>query len=129
MIAAPDGKPTIGYLVDRLFTVREERREIAKQDKELKDEYDRLEALLLEAMDEQQTLKSGGLTASAVISTDIHPNVTDWDRVYEYLLGTESFHLLQRRINAAPWRELYESGELIPGTEPFTKRTISLRKV
>jgi hypothetical protein len=127
MSAAPDKPFTIGYIIDEMYRIREQRREIAKQDKDLKEHFDNLEGELIKVMDEQQTLRSGGQLASAVISTDVYPNVTDWDTVYDYIKENDAFHLLKRQINAAPWRELFELGTPVPGTESFTKRTVSLK--
>jgi len=40
----------------------------------------------------------------------------------------DALFLLQRRPAAAAYRELLESGQTIPGVEPYTQRQIGLRK-
>jgi len=125
-----DAPITIGSTIDRMFKIREQRAELAKQDKELKTEFDELEIQLIGMLDTQDAMMSRGRLASATITEDTYPTDIDWDQVIEYIRENDAFHLLQRRLNTAPWRELLEiEGAPVPGTTPYTRRTISLRKV
>ena len=120
---------TMGALIDKMSTVRDQRRIVAEQDKKLKEEYDGLEIQLMDVFDKQATSKGEGKKASASVSNSIIPNVVDWDAFYAYILKNKFTHLLQRRPSTEACRELFETKGKIPGVEPFTKRTINLRNL
>ena len=116
----------------KLDEVRDEKRKIKAREKELIDEWRSLEMELIVRFGEQGMKKasidldSGTVTAS--ITEVVLPQVVDWDAVYEHITKTGDFYLLQKRPAAAAFRELLDSGEIVPGMEPYTKQSISLRK-
>jgi hypothetical protein len=120
---------TVGSLIDAMHTVREARRAIAAQDKELSAQQADLEAQLLTLMDEEGVTKSTGKTATASISESTQFNVTDWDSFTTFMAKKKWFHLVQRRISAPSVREIFEKEGNVPGLEPFTKREIGLRNL
>lgn len=122
-------KPTIGGLIDTLSELREQRRAIAKQDDELKKQYDAFEEELIELMDAEGCAKSTGRMASASISQTTVFNTSDWDAFMAYLIKTKQGHLVQRRISAPAVMELFTAKGSVPGLEPFTKRSINLRNL
>jgi acyl CoA:acetate/3-ketoacid CoA transferase alpha subunit len=107
---------------------REERRRIKERDSELVAHFRSLEMELLVRLDEQGMLKASTDAGTASITETILPNVVDWDAVYEHIRETGDFYLLQKRPATAAFRELHQSDIKVPGMEPYTKRTISLRK-
>lgn len=121
-------QPT-GAIIDAYFTLREARRELEAKSKELKDQMDAIEATLLERFDKEEMTLGRGKLASASVTYQTQPNITDWEAFTEYLLKNEAVYLLQRRVAAAAYRELLEAGEEVPGVVPFTQRSISLRKL
>jgi hypothetical protein len=120
---------TTADLVKRMVEVREERRRIGAADKELVEEWRSLELELLIRLDEQGMEKASVKdVGTASISEVVLPQVIDWDTFYAYMLENEALYLLQRRPAAAAFRELNDSGIAIPGVEPYTQRSIGLRK-
>ena len=129
-VAAVVGEPqTIGSLIDQLFELRERKRALDAQLKDIKAEMAEIEQQILERMSEQDLSQTRGRFATATRTESVVPTVKDWDRFYEYIRRHDALYLLERRPAVAAWRELYESGELPDGTEPFTKYGLSLRKV
>lgn len=127
----PDkGSPqlTTSDIISKLAEVRDERRRIGARDKELVAEWRALEMELLLRLDEQGMLKASTSAGTASITETVLPQVVDWDALFAHIVETGDFHLLQKRPAAAAFRELHQSGEVIPGIEPYTKREISLRK-
>lgn len=126
---AQQNSPTsIGGIIDRMQLLRTERRELSARDKELKEEFDELEKRLIDTLDEQESLQGKSKTATATITESVVPNITDWDAFLKYVREFDAMHLLQRRVNSAGWNEITElDGEPPPGTEPFKKRTVSLK--
>ena len=120
-------KPT-SDIIAALVAVRDERRDIGTRDKELVEKWRSLEMELITRLDEQGMLKASTVTGTASITETVVPQVVDWEAVYEHIKETGDFYLLQKRPAAAAFRELQASGIEIPGMEPYTKKTISLRK-
>ena len=115
-------------IIAQLVETRNERRRIRERDSELVEKWRSLEMELLVRLDEQGMLKASTVDGTASITEVVMPMVQDWDAVYEHIQETGDFYLLQKRPAAAAFRELNDSGEKIPGIEPYTKQSISLRK-
>ena len=126
---AEDDPITVGELVSQMVTIRDERGHIAEKDKLLREEWRTLETVLMAKLDEQGMKRAtvDGVATATLTVQDV-PNVVDWDLLYEWILENKATHMLQRRVATAAFRELHDAGEIIPGVEPFSKRSISLRK-
>ena len=118
-----------GDIITRLTQIRAFRRQLAAEDQRFKDEAEQLEDQLVAIAVDSGSTRFGNNEATVIISEETVPTVNDWDALYTYIQENNAFHLLQRRINSAPWRELLELGQQIPGTEPTTLKKVNLRKV
>lgn len=139
--AAPPPDPrTIAQLMSRLFEIREERKQLALRDKELVEEWEGIEGVLLAKLDEQGSVRISSKDGTASIGKQVLPLVEDWDAFYGYIKENDAFHLLQRRPATNAYRELLEAdsaahqGEedsdrppVVPGVRPIEKRSINLR--
>jgi hypothetical protein len=80
-------------------------------------------------MDEQGTtmLAAGGLVCTAKYE-DV-PQLTDWNKLEEFVYRHKRLDLFQRRLSPAVWRELVEQreGQALPGVAVFTSRKLSVR--
>jgi hypothetical protein len=114
-------------LIGRLLDIRTEVKELEEQKKALGKEADVIERQLLDRLTEQGATKLSSNRGTAIVTETVHPNVADWDAVYEYIRENDAFHLMQRRLSAPAYRELLDNNVNIPGTSPFTKRELSLR--
>ena len=114
----------MGTIIDRLFELRSEKSDLNDKIKVINTEMESLEATLMGKLDEEETIKACGKTAGVTITTLVVPNVTDWDAVHQYIVDQQACYLLEKRLSAAPWRELLAMGDKIPGTEPFEKRSL-----
>lgn len=119
---------TTGDIMTKLGEIRDERRRIGEREKELIEAWRKFEAELISRFDEQGMKKATSDIGTATITEAVVPQIIDWDAVYEHIGSTGDFYLLQKRPAAAAFRELHSAGIEVPGMEPFTKRTISLRK-
>lgn len=120
---------SLGSKIDELNELRERKRELVAELKEVEERYAALEAEIMSDLDSMGIDLARGSTARVSISETTVPTVEDWDAFYEYVKSQDALYLLERRVAARAWRELYESGELVPGTSPFVRRKLSLRKV
>lgn len=119
----------IGQSIDALYTLREQKRELNQQIKEIDENYSQIESKLIAMLQEQEMDTGKSKLASATISTSIVPNVDDWEAFYAFIVETNQPFLLERRPSVTAYRDLLQAGEEIPGVEPFTKVSLSLRKI
>ena len=121
---------TVGGLIDEAFLLREQRRKLAETDKNLREQYNELESRLIAALDAQEATQARGRSATATLAEEEYASVTDWTAIYDYIHRTGSWFLLHKRISNASWKELTElTGEPVPGTQAFRKRSIALRRI
>lgn len=119
----------IGDMVDQLAALRERKRELEAKLAEIEGEYKGVEEQLMAKLEEEGVDASRGKLASCSITKSVTANVTDWDAVFAYVKKTGYFHLFQRRLTDASYRELLEGGKKVPGVEPFVKKRLNLRSL
>ena len=118
---------TIGSMIDDLHKLREKKRTLEADIKELEEKYKATEEQLMARFEAEGTDKGSGRLASASVSRNVIGNVTDWEKFNAFVKKTGYFHLYQRRLSDTAVRELFEQGKKIPGCEPFTKARLNLR--
>jgi hypothetical protein len=127
-VAAPKTQ-SVGSMIDEFYELRQQHAEYERAKKDVKAQMELLQIKIIEELDKQELGLGRGRRASASITEEVMPNVEDWDEFKKYIFDNDSLHLLERRPAAAAWRELLDAGELVPGTTPFKKRGLSVRKV
>jgi len=119
---------TLGEAIDHLYTVRAERLALAKKVKEKQVDEAKAKLDVLKKLGEMGLEKASGKLATAGILTDDVPFIKDWDAIYAYIKENDRFDLIQKRIGVVAWRELYQDGILVPGTEAAVDTDLSLTK-
>lgn len=119
----------IGPAIDKMFDLREQKRELEAKVSKIEAEYALLEGQLMEKMASEGTDKAAGKKAGVSVTTSVVTNVTDWDAFEKYVKRTGYFQLYQRRVSEPAVREVLEKKGSVPGTEPFTKRKLNLRVI
>lgn len=119
----------IGVQIDALFDLREKKRALEEQIKDLNVLIEQKEGVLYETMDLEETTKGAGRKASISLGTSLVPQITDWDEYWKYIRRNNAFELLERRPAVAAWREHASRRKdgMVPGTVPFEKRKLTLR--
>lgn len=125
----PQQPQKLGAMIDVFTELREQHREQNKVLKQIKDDMDELEEKILALLHEQGLDLGRGHTATASVSTNTVGTVVDWDAFGSYVMQNQALHLLERRVSSAAWRELFQAGEIVPGTEPYIKTTLNVRKL
>jgi hypothetical protein len=118
----------LGETIDALYALRQLRLEEQKKIDAMKAEEVNIRGKIIELLENAGLAKASGYMATAGIKVTVEPLVTDWDPVFEYIRKENKFELIQKRISAPAWRELKESGILVPGTEENPVVDISLTK-
>lgn len=119
--------PSLGATIDNLWAMREEKRRLEAELKEVEDRIAELEEQLLDRLDAEGLDKATGSKATVSVSTNTVAQVTDWDELWKFILKNKYTHLLQRRVSDPAYRELLEQGKRVPGVEPFLRRRLNLR--
>lgn len=102
-------------LVKVYVKIREKRRELAKQDRELEEQLEAVARQLLEICKEQgaATIRTSHGTISRRTTKRFWP--TDWDAFYKFVKDQDALSLLYQRINTANMEQfLEENPELHP---------------
>jgi len=122
-------KTSLGELIDELHELREQRRDLDSQNRELKLRYDEVQEEVLRQLKAQGLDQGRGDRASVSISETVIPNVTDWTKLMTWIKRNQALHLFERRITKSAWMELVEmrKGRPLPGVESYTKETLNLR--
>jgi len=118
----------LGTTIDALYSLRQSRLEKQREIDEMKAHEAHLRQAIIAMLEDAGLAKASGGMATAGITLKVEPLVTDWDPVFEYIRKENKFELIQKRISAPAWRELKESGILVPGTEENPVVDISLTK-
>ena len=122
-------QPTLGKLIDEMLAIRDVRSDLAKQDKGLKERFDELELAVMQKLNDEDTIQGKSKKATATISSIVVPSIKNWEDFEEYIYENRALYMLEKRPSGATFRELLAQGEEIPGLEPITKSTISLRRL
>lgn len=123
----------LGACIDLAYTLRAERLEYQR---EVEEELARLKAAekaindhIINTFNKSEIEGARGEICSASIGKAVYPKVVDWDKVYLYIKKTGEFDIMERRMAKAAFRERYEAGVMIPGTEVYEEISLSLTKV
>lgn len=118
----------IGPCIDLFYELRSERIELEKQAKKLKEQQDALEDHIFDRFDKQGLEGSKGKKATAAITRKQVPNVTDALAFEQFIRETQQFDLVTIKPRYEACRERWDSGEVVPGVEPFEKLGLSVTK-
>ena len=118
----------IGSMTDKLFDLREKKRELEDKIKALETEAGEIEEVLMGRLEAEGTRNGSGRKASISITVTEVANVIDWDDFHKWIKRTGNFQVLQRRVSDAAWREVRDlKGVAPPGTQTFSKKRLNLR--
>ena len=118
----------IGDLIDRLYDLKAQKRDLNKAIKELDEEAGVIEKCLILKIKEQGVCGLHSNRASATISTSTFGSIEDYEAFEQYIIETNSLFLLQRRLSTTAYADLKAAGESVPGIKDFEKVTLSMRK-
>lgn len=119
----------LGEKIDLAFELRERKRELDAESKQVGAEIEQLKLEIREELDQQGTLSTRSGLAAATITETVVPHIADWDEAVQWIMDNEATYLIRRQISAGAYRDMLKAGDTIPGIEPFTKREVSLRKL
>jgi hypothetical protein len=118
---------TLGQAADKMWLLKDEKKALESQVKGVEAQIKELEETIFGLLDAQDTRKAEGKKASVSINESVVATVEDWEALWPYITKNKYFHLVQKRVSDPGMRELWDMGKKVPGVQPFTKRTLSVR--
>ena len=121
----------LATLADHYWHTRVKRLAADKVAEELKAEESRAEATLIQQMRQQGLTALGGTAVRLALPTtpDYKPAVKDWQALYDHIVQTGDFSLLQKRAGEAACKERWAAGVEVPGVEKFPVYKLSKSEV
>ncbi len=117
-------------LAEVYVKIRDARRDLAKQDEELKAQLDVVTEKLLEICKDQgaTTIRTQHGTISR--RTNTHYWTSDWDSFFKFIKENDAFALMQHRINNANMVQFLEENPNLhpPGLQATVNQTIAIVK-
>lgn len=121
-------EPTLEERIDHALALRERKKELETQAKELDAEFRAEKRTIIEMMEVMGLTKGGTDNASCSINRKEVPTLTDAEAVKAYILRTGNVHLLQKRISSTVFNELVLlEPDGIPGIETTEVVDLNLR--
>lgn len=121
---------TVAKLTRVYVKIREKRKELAKQDDELKQQIDTIASELLSICKEQgaSTIRTDFGTVSRRVSK--HYWSSDWDSFFKFVKEQDAFALMQQRINNTNMAQFLEDNPDLhpPGLNADVNQTITIIK-
>lgn len=119
----------INDLIEKRAEIKRESELLNVRLKDLKAAQDEIDLALLKKMDAEGLSRTANGDYSVSINEDTVPDVEDWDALYNHIISTRDFSLIQRRISSTAYKELLKLGEGVPGLSPRTIRKINFRSL
>lgn len=122
----------IAQAVDLYYKTREDRLALQRQVDAMEANEKTLKEHLINSIPKSQATGVAGKLARVSITQKVVAQVDDWDKFYEYVAKNRNkggFALLNRAVNQAAVREIWEANKKVPGVGPFTTTSLSINKL
>src|SRR5208283_559797 len=124
-----------GDKATRVFLKMREARANLKQeyeaaDKVIKDQQERVEAAMLGFLNDHKLDSAPTSHGVFFKQLDIIPQGADWDKIYAWIVETNGFDFLERRLKKTEVRNYMNvnKGALPPGVSVFSKYVVRVRR-
>ena len=111
--------------------IRARKARLAKQREvdKLEVEEKKLKAEIIAALNAANTRAVGGQLVTLTLKRKLVATARDWQRIYEYIVATGSWDILQKRLTQTAVDLRWEEGVEIPGIEKFPVDELSISEV
>ena len=115
-------------LIDDYVATKNEREELSSKIIDMTAKLGRLEGDIMALMSDAGITKAASDKVSCTMRMSKHPAIDDWQAFYGYVAKTSQFELLHKRLSSTAFRERWEAGEAIPGTEASEVWELTVRR-
>lgn len=127
MVSEQKKEQTMDELLNELTQVRTDLKKLQEKERGFKSRKMELEARIVSTLKEQGIDRIGNDNCTVSIKEEVVPTVEDWDQVYQHLLQTKQFELIQKRMSATAFRELLQMGMNVPGVKATELTRVNFR--
>lgn len=125
---------TLAECGDQLYSTREQRLALQKQVDELQAQETFLRDHLINNLPKSNATGVAGKLVRVAIETKTVYTAKDWDAVRLYIKGHATknpgvWGLMNKALNQATVKEMYEAGKKIPGVESLEVKVVSVNKL
>jgi hypothetical protein len=118
----------IDVLIEKILNLRTKVSELEAEAEELRVERNTLENDLMEAMASMGVTQLGSVMGTATMKSATKFAIANWDEFIQYVVETESFDMLQKRISTKAVGERIAAEEEVPGIQGVQVFTVSIHK-
>ena len=118
----------IKELIDDYVATKNAREELSTTIKDMTAKLGCLEGDIMALMSDAGISQAASDKASCSMKMTKHPAIKDWQAFYGYVAQTGQFELLHKRLSSTAFRERWEAGEAIPGTEASEVWELTVRR-
>jgi hypothetical protein len=120
---------SLAEVTDEYYKVQQERRELDKKSKELKERETNLKNYIADFLRKNKMSAVGGTHIIATYVRKPKAIAENWSTLYDFIVQNEAFDILQRRLHEGAIKDRLEQGESIPGLGTIWIDDISVSKV
>lgn len=123
---------SLAACADLYYKTRQERLAIEKSAETLKADEAALKDHLINNLPKSDATGVAGKLCRVSVQTKSVPQVADWDLFYAHVAKNRAkggFALLNRAVNAAAVKEIWDAGKEVPGVAHFNAVVLSVNKV
>lgn len=129
VVNEPKQSQNLGNIIDELYAVKQEKKEVDAVSKKLGEQISKLEQDVRNTMADVGISQATGANAKVTVSEKTVATIQDWEETCNWIAETGSFYLLQRRISSTAYKDLLDAGEGVPGLKPTELPNLSIRKI
>lgn len=126
--AVKTGNMNVDTLIAKILDLRSKVSELEAEAEELRVERNTLENNLMEYMSSNGMVQAGSSMGTATMKQQVKYALSNWDEFMKYVVETESFDMLQKRISTKAVGERIAADEEVPGIQGVLVYTVSIRK-
>lgn len=119
----------MGALADAYWDKYHDRLAADKVAAKLKAEESSLSAQLTENMRIEEITTIGGQKVKLELKKELVPTVDDWDKVRKFIIETDGWDLIEKRIGKLACKSRWEADVQVPGVQKFPVYKLSKSEV
>jgi hypothetical protein len=120
---------SIGMCADLYSEIRELRLAMQKMVDDVKARENEIKEHIIQELPKSNNTGAAGKRYRAQIVTKDVPTLKDWDAFTAFVVKSNRFDLLHKRVADKPVKDLWEAGESVPGIEKFKAVDVSITKI
>jgi hypothetical protein len=118
----------VDALISKILELRTKLSELNAEIEEVNVTKAELENELMEFMSSTGTTQLGSSMGTATMKVSTKFALSNWDQFIQYVVETESFDMLQKRISSKAVGERLAAEEEVPGIQGVQVYSVSIRK-